>query len=439
MAPQNGTEPVDRLHAPAESRHAWERLIWVCHTGFGVTLVLAVALSLTKSGHTGSDYAMLTALPLVLVGWFSIGTAAGMFSGPRLFPRLSYFALGWAILGWSIALDPVYLLVYFALLWHVATSLPVRWALPGIVVFLGVLTWEASWQRSSEALVLEFIVPTLSGLCVILFVKAIMDQSSERLRLINELEETRAELAASERQARVLQERQRMAREIHDTLAQGFTSIVMHLEAADESVPKEIVRLQRHLNQARQTARDSLAEARRLVWALVPESLERATLPEALTRVGENWGRESGVDAQVLVTGAQRQLHPAVQVTLLRATQEALGNVRKHAKAKHVAVTLSYMDGSVTLDVQDDGVGFEPAKAKRARSTEHGGGFGLEAMRQRALELGGSLLVEAAPGHGTTLVVEIPTGPEAADGDGTSMESHLEEAVDGNHPTDHSR
>ena len=330
-------------------------------------------------------------------------------------------------------------MVYFALLWHVVTSLPVRWALPGIVSFIGVLAWEASQQATSEALGLEFLLPALGGLAMILFVKAIMDQSSERLRLINALDETRAELAASERQAGVLQERQRMAREIHDTLAQGFTSIVMHMEAADDSLSTENVRVQQHVAQARRTARDSLAEARRLVWALVPESLEHTTLPQALARVGENWGQESGVHAQVLITGTQRQLHPAVQVTLLRATQEALANVRKHAKAKQVTVTLSYMDGSVTLDVQDDGVGFQPVEANGSPSSDDGSGFGLAVMRQRALELGGNLLVEAAQGQGTTLVVEIPTGPGLAEADGTSAKSGLKEALDGNHPPDHSR
>jgi signal transduction histidine kinase len=209
-------------------------------------------------------------------------------------------------------------------------------------------------------------------------------------------------------QAAVLDERQRLAREIHDTLAQGFTSIVMHLEAAEGALPGELPAVQQHLDQARRTARDSLVQARRLVWALRPAILERTSLPTAVERVVARWMAESGTAARTTVTGTVCPLPPAAEIALLRAVQEALTNVRKHARASQVAVTLSYMGDLVVLDVQDDGIGFDPAKFQAPLAAGATGGFGLAAMRERVEQLGGTLLVESAPDEGTTLVVEIP-------------------------------
>lgn len=169
----------------------------------------------------------------------------------------------------------------------------------------------------------------------------------------------RQALAAAERQAGITQERQRLAREIHDTLAQGFTSIVMNLESAEAALPAELTTPQRFLDQARRTARENLAEARRLLWALQPAALERATLGEVLTHLAARWEEESGVQALSTTTGTVHALRPEIEVTLLRAAQEALANAHKHASASQVVLTLSYMDGMVVLDVQDNGIGFE--------------------------------------------------------------------------------
>ncbi len=199
-----------------------------------------------------------------------------------------------------------------------------------------------------------------------------------------------------------------MAHEIHDTLAQGFTSIVMNLEAAEVIMPPSSDRAQHHLDQARLTARESLTEARRLVWALRPEALEKASLPEALNRLTERWSKESGLVVGVTVTGTPRPLSPEIEATLFRTAQEALANVRKHAKASRVALTSSYMGDCVALDVRDDGVGFDPSRTATETRDETSGGFGLRGMRERIEQTGGSLSVESAPGEGTTLVVELP-------------------------------
>jgi signal transduction histidine kinase len=161
----------------------------------------------------------------------------------------------------------------------------------------------------------------------------------------------------------------------------------------------------RHLDQARATARENLVEARRLVAALRPEILEGSSLPEALRRLAVRWSESSGIPATLTVTGEERPIPQEAQVALLRTMQEALQNVRRHAGASAVNVTLSYMDDLVALDVQDDGRGFDP-ESVIAVGVERG--FGLRAMRERVEALGGSLLVESEPGEGCTLAVELP-------------------------------
>jgi signal transduction histidine kinase len=211
----------------------------------------------------------------------------------------------------------------------------------------------------------------------------------------------------------MLEERQRLAREIHDTLAQGFTSIVLLLQAAEAAWASGSPDARRHLEQARRTAAENLAEARQLVWALQPEPLGDASLGEALVRLTDRLAEEEHVQAATRITGTPRPLPTPTEVALLRITQEALANVRRHAHAARVTVTLSYMDDVAVLDVQDDGVGFDPRAAGPPARPEEGG-FGLAAVRQRVDRLGGSLVVESTPGAGTTLVVELPVDGAAA-------------------------
>ena len=166
-----------------------------------------------------------------------------------------------------------------------------------------------------------------------------------------------------------------MAREIHDTLAQGLTGIITQLEAAQQTASG--TERERRIGNAKRLARDSLAEARRSVQALRPQALEDSKLPDALADEVARWTATSGVPAEVKTTGDPRALHPEVEVTLLRVGQEALANVAKHAAASHAWVTLSYMEDVVTLDVRDDGTGFSPRREpgeRRARKTGAGTG-----------------------------------------------------------------
>ncbi len=214
-----------------------------------------------------------------------------------------------------------------------------------------------------------------------------------------------AQLLTRAREAGVLDERQRMAREIHDTLAQGLTGIVTQLQAADrEDGPGR----DRRLARVRTLARDSLSEARRAVQALRPELLAESRLPEALSDLAGRVAETSGVAVRSETTGDVRPLLPEVEVTLYRVAQEALANAEKHAKASRIGLTLSYSDDVVLLDVVDDGVGFSPG------DRGDGTGFGLAAMRHRVQRVAGTLSVESTPGGGTAVNAQVPALPAAS-------------------------
>ena len=207
-----------------------------------------------------------------------------------------------------------------------------------------------------------------------------------------------------------------MAREIHDTLAQGLTGIITQLEAAQQT--GNDAERERRIGNAKRLARDSLAEARRSVQALRPQALENSRLPEALADEVARWSATSGVPGEVETTGDARALHPEVEVTLLRVAQEALANVAKHAGASRAGVTLSYMEDVVSLDVRDDGAGFAlPTPPTGAAPT--GARTGARPRRLRpdrdaaAGRTGwpGQLEIESEPGAGTAVSASLPAIP----------------------------
>jgi signal transduction histidine kinase len=236
--------------------------------------------------------------------------------------------------------------------------------------------------------------------------EAALDEAREaNRRLTGALAENavlQEQLVGQARSAGVLDERQRMAREIHDTLAQGLTGIVTQLQAAEHAAG-DPARWRRHHAAATALARESLTEARRSVNELRPEPLETGRLADAVAGVAAAWSARTGVDARVTVTGDPRAMRPEAEVVLLRTAQEALANVAKHADATRVGLTLSYMDTQVALDVRDDGRGFDLRLPVR-----EDGGFGLEAMRQRVEGLSGTLQIESEPGGGTGISACLP-------------------------------
>ena len=206
-------------------------------------------------------------------------------------------------------------------------------------------------------------------------------------------------LVEQARTAGVLDERARMAREIHDTLAQGLTGIVTQLQAADHAAGDPAA-WRRHHEAATALARESLTEARRSVDELRPEPLETGRLADAITEVAGKWSSRHGIPVQVTVTGEVRTMRPEAEVALLRTAQEGLANVGKHAQsATRVGITLSYMDQQTALDIRDDGPGFDLGRP---------GGYGLIAMRQRIEALSGTLQIESEVGGGTGISACLP-------------------------------
>lgn len=217
-----------------------------------------------------------------------------------------------------------------------------------------------------------------------------------------------AQLLDQARESGTLAERQRVAREIHDTIAQGLAGILTQLQAAEPALPPGSAARDRVLT-AERLARESLVEARRTVRALGPEQLERGTLREALEEITDAWSDAHGIHVELTVTGAERTLPQEAEAALLRVAQEALANVAKHARAEHVALSLVHALQRVVLEVRDDGDGFESeTRAPADEEADGEGGFGLRGMRQRLEAHGGRLVIDAAPGRGTALCATLP-------------------------------
>lgn len=363
----------------------------------------------------------LTLLAATAFWWISSGRA-----GSRLpVVVVSYFVLLLVAIGILVRLDEVFAIAGVGAFVQAFLLLPGAWAYGGVAATSAVLVVaRPDTGRSPTEMLYSFLIAVLVASAIGLSVQTVADQNERRRVMVEQLTETSARLAAlaqenAELQARlltraretgVLAERQRMAREIHDTIAQSLTAILTQLEVADGSLD-DVAATRSRLATVRTLARDSLGEARRSIQALRPAPLEAAQLAGALREIAAKWSETEGVPAEVSVTGDARPLHAEVELTLLRVAQEALVNVARHAAAERVLLTLSYMEDVVALDIRDDGAGFTPGSPAD-------GGFGLIAMRQRVTRLAGRFEIEAAPGRGTGIsatVPAIPAGPDPAE------------------------
>jgi signal transduction histidine kinase len=215
------------------------------------------------------------------------------------------------------------------------------------------------------------------------------------------------QLAEQGRHAAILEERTRMARDIHDTLAQGFTGVIVQMEAAEEAfvdeAPDDAIQ---HVRRARELARESLGEARRSVHALRPQALEKAGFCDALKYTIRNPTIGTSLRSEFQVEGDVRELPPSVEENLLHIGQEALTNALKHARATRFETRLCFESDAVRLELSDNGEGFIGEAAN--------GGFGLIGMRERAEQIGGTLRVTSARGKGTMIVAVAPYQEEGS-------------------------
>ncbi|MGW5847246.1 sensor histidine kinase [Streptomyces sp. NPDC055254] len=330
---------------------------------------------------------------------------------------LAGLGAAWAAL---LAVSPDGLWIAFPLYFLELHLLRLRWGVAAVAV-TACAAIGGFLAHSSAVTPGAFLGPLLGGavaVATVLGYQALYRESERRRELIEELITTRAELAAAERGAGIMAERERLAREIHDTLAQGLSSIQLLLRAAERALAEPpagpgsaapadaSAAALAHIARAREAAQENLAEARRFVRALTPPDLEHGSLAAALERLCAG---VPGPRVRFSLSGGPRVLPTPYEVALLRIAQSALANVVRHARAGRAEITLTFMDASVTLDIVDDGRGFDPSRA----ASGSGGGFGLPAMRSRAQSLGGLFTVESDPGQGTAVAVTLPLPVEA--------------------------
>jgi len=384
----------------SQNPEAWEQWDWVWHFSAYSFLILHIIIVYSSEPRI-TNFSFFLVLSALLGLWYipfvNISTLH-IWDNPKR--GVLYLVPGWVIWGSLISLTADSLLLIGIFFPLVFSRFPIRWA-TGITIFqtLGVyFVYIIVYPTEHWFLILIFIL----GLLIIstimgAFISSIIKQSTDRQRLIEELTRSRANLMRVEREAGRLNERQRLARDIHDTLAQHFTSIIMHLSAAKHS---NFETVQTQVQQAEESAREGLNEIRRIVWDMQPEQIEKASLVEAVEELAARWSAENSVQVKMKVTGTPLSLTSSAETALLRISQEAMHNINKHAQAKNVNITFSFMDDIFAMDIADDGLGFDPSKTSN--------GFGLKTMQTRIEELSGTLTIESERGGGTAIAVSLP-------------------------------
>ena len=393
---------------PPLSGRSWRATVVGLHLVF-VVLLLIAALSTQISRVEGSRAVTVGALAVLAVAYLLLGAPAiGNDHPVRAVGYLTVLVGVFAVLGWHAPELLFLLFLAYPQVWFLVEAIR-----PGLfwtvaLALSSTIGPAVSWSRGTEPLsgVIQTAVGLFFSIALGVWVSRVLEQSRQRATLIRELETTRAELAAAHHERGVLAERERLAREVHDTLAQGYTSIVVLAQSAAASVDADPAAARERLALIEEVARDNLQEARAVVAAFRPVALDGSTLVEALERLTDRFGRETGVSARVdtAALGEGLALRRDEEVVLLRGAQEALTNVRRHAGARSVVVRLSRVaDGAggrqVSVHVEDDGVGFDPSSAR---------GAGLEGLRDRVEQVGGEVDVASAPGGGTRVTVRVP-------------------------------
>ncbi|WP_246143430.1 sensor histidine kinase [Actinacidiphila oryziradicis] len=399
-----------RVGAPARDGHVWERSFRLWDAYFAVTyaatLVFVLGASVPGLGIRVAAAVLFTAQ----VPWYVwVGRPLLRTGGEDERRALVYIDVALLLFLPSAFMVGETRLAAFVLVPQCFMVLGLRRALLGVVVInlVPVVGWALLWRPASDVLFFNsvFAVVTLvfSGVFGT-WISRIMDQSSERATLIAELDASREEVTRLSAERGALAERERLSREIHDTLAQGFTSLLMLVQAVESELGHDPAQALRHLRLMDRTARENLAEARALVTDGTPAGLDGSSLPDALRRLAARHAEQTGTPAAVEVTGAARGLPAAVEVVALRTCQEALANARRHAGPDAcVTVALDYAAETLHLSVRDRGRGF-PLHATS-------GGYGLAGIRSRAAEIGGAAEIRSAPGRGTEVTVTLPVGP----------------------------
>jgi signal transduction histidine kinase len=372
-----------------------------------VVVVLAAYVSLVGNADSYTTWE-LTALVVLGVAF----TALGLWVFPLCEDRLAgwrtaaYFAAQLALGGAIVVIGNAGLvgLVMFPLASQAASCLPARW----LVLVCGLILVLSVAPIALMVGVATAVQAALGYLAGIIFVVVFTQIASSEERARGEVERLAQELSRANQQLRfhavqaeelaTIRERNRLAREIHDSLGHYLTTVNMQLEAARAVMESEPAKALDALQKAQALTREGLADVRRSVASLRASPGAERPLPEALAELVAD-SRTSGLPTELTITGSPRDVSQAAQLTLYRAVQEALTNVRKHAQASRAQLGLDYAAaGLVRLTLRDDGRG--------ASAVE--GGFGLLGIRERVHLLGGEVVITTSPGNGFALEITLP-------------------------------
>ncbi|RKQ33379.1 sensor histidine kinase [Kocuria tytonis] len=398
------------------------------HVSFAALLGLA-CLRTVMQRSAGADDLLVTAtlvLAALLAATYVLGTtvenrvARGRANPGRLRWTPMWLAAVTVLWACLALMSRDFAWVVFPLFFLYPVLLPTAVALASIVLLTGVVVLSQVLHVPAGAFTAPMAVGPSIGAVVAALVsygyRALYRDARRHRRVIRQLESTRAELARQEREAGTMTERERLSREIHDTLAQGLTSIVLVSRAAQQALSRqEVDVVAARLATIEDTAAANLAEARRFVRDLASPALEES-LPAALAEVCRRTeagarAADSGLSCEFSVQGALPDLTGPQRTLFVRAAQSTLANVLSHARASRVVVTLAGWEDAVTLDVVDDGVGFDPRGVTRHEDDDS---YGISHLRRRAAELGAELTVESEPRNGTAVSVRLPLPRHAA-------------------------
>ncbi len=407
------TTPPRTSRGESRGHPGGERVSGAIRLGQVVITVVLIVIAGIRSAVDGVPLPWVLALSLVFAGWYF----GGLILGDRTRdPVLATWWLAGLALIWagSVAVSSEFVWLAFPLWLLAGFILPMAWAvaLSAVILIVVVAAPVLHTGTTSYANVIGPIVGGVFALGIARGYLELVRDGRERRRLIASLvaaqEETaqlQDELARSQRETGAGLERTRVSRDIHDTVAQSFSSIGMLARSAPRAEPEKQAEA---LTQIEQLAREGLVDARRIVNAMTPAELEGSALGDALRRMLTRMQDETGIRTDLHIDDSVPALPMVAEVALLRTAQSALANVRGHANAQRVVVTLADAGDAVRLDIVDDGKGFDATRWNAKQPPRDEGGYGLRAMRARLRELGGDLDVESMPGEGAALSASVP-------------------------------
>lgn len=379
---------------------------WMSVAVIATTAVMAVLIVGSGGYNLSSRVGAGTALAAFALAWFTLGIR----SFSSRIAAITFVSVLVVIVGVAVAFMPVMATLQslaYPLVWVIADRTR-NAIISNVALALSVgFGFLISGGFTTESLLYSATIVTLSllfSLALGLWITQISKLSDQRHNLVLELQSTRDELAVVSRDAGVASERERLAREIHDTIAQDLTGLVLVAQRARRELDtNNIAVASEQLELIEDSARAALAETRALVAASAPVGLTSDGISAALARLAERYSRETTVTVTVNATELPA-MERETEVVVLRCAQEALANVRKHAQATSAIIDVTAINGSVNISVVDDGVGFDTTKART--------GFGLDGMSERLALVNGRLDIDSS-GAGTTLRATIPLGVRA--------------------------